>query len=130
MYELNVSYVGPSKFKAVRDNYTVNIQFPKPSSIEAIEPIPMMLGALGGCFAVYLERYLVGKKMEFKGFDINLKSEPTKEAPIYLKVIDVNIKVSGLKIDKEGKEELLRFVSNCPLHTTLHHNPTVNIDLI
>ncbi|MFH1230602.1 MAG: OsmC family protein [Planctomycetota bacterium] len=130
MYESNVSYVGPSKFKAVADNYTVNIQFPKPNSIDGIEPIPAMLGALGGCFAVYLERYLVGKKIEFKGFNINLKSELTKDAPIYLKVIDVKIEISGLNLDKQGKEELLRFVSNCPLHTTLHNNPTVNINLI
>lgn len=130
MHESNVSYVGPSKFKAVADNYTVNIEFPKPNSKDGIEPIPAMLGALGGCFAVYLERYLVGKKMSFKGFNINLKSELTKEAPIYLKVIDVEIKISGLTIDKESREELLRFVKNCPLDVTLHNNSTVNVNLI
>lgn len=130
MHESNLSYVASFKFKATADNYTVNVQYPKPNSQDGIEPIPMFLGSLGGCFAVYLERFLEGKKLAFKGFDIKVKSEMTKEAPFYLKVIDVEIKISGLNINKEDKEALLRFVNNCPLHNTLHNNPTVNIKLV
>ena len=130
MYESNVSYIGPSKFKVVSDNYTVNIDLPKPNqSIDGVGPLPMLLGALGGCVAVYLERYLVGKKIPFKGFSIDVKSELTKEAPFCMKDIDVQISVSGLNLDKEGEEALLRFVANCPVHNTLHNNPTVNIGL-
>ncbi|MFH1228546.1 MAG: OsmC family protein [Planctomycetota bacterium] len=130
MHESNVSYTASFKFKATSDNYSVNIQYPKPNSPDGIEPVPMFLGSLGGCFAVYLERYLASKKLAFKGFDIKVKSEMAKEPPICLKVIDVEIKISGLNMDKNDKEALLRFVNNCPLHTTLHNNPTVNVNLI
>jgi uncharacterized OsmC-like protein len=131
MYEANVSYLSQSKFKVAADNYTVNIDFSRPNqTIDGIGPLPMMLGALGGCVAVYLERYLLGKKIPFKGFEINVKSELTKEAPFYLKVVDVKVAVPGLSLDKESKEALLRFVSNCPVHNTLHQNPTVNISLV
>lgn len=130
MHEANVSYIASFKFKTTADNYTMTIQYPKPNSQEGVEPIPMFLGSLGGCFAVYLERFLEGKKMAFKGFDIKVKSELTKESPFYLKVIDVDIKISGLNLDKENKEALLRFVNNCPLHNTLHHNPTINVNVV
>lgn len=130
MYEANVSYLSQSKFKVMADNYTVNIDFPRPNQlIDGIGPLPMMLGALGGCVAVYLERYLIGKKIPFKTFDISVKSELTKETSFHLKVIDVKVSVPGLNLDKEGKDALLRFVANCPVHNTLHNNPTVNISL-
>jgi uncharacterized OsmC-like protein len=129
MSESNVTYVASFKFKAMADKYSVNIQFPKPNSPKGIEPIPMFLGSLGGCFAVYLELWLENNRLAFKGFNIKVKSELANQTPAYLKVIDVEIKISGLKIDQAGKAELLRFVGNCPLDVTLHKNPKVNIKL-
>ncbi|MFA5795021.1 MAG: OsmC family protein [Candidatus Brocadiia bacterium] len=130
MYQTAVNYIGPSKFKISADNYSVNIDFPRPNQpIDGLGPIPMMLGALGGCVAVYLERYLVGKKIPFKGFSIDIKSDLTKESPHFLKIIDVKVSVPGLNLDKEGRDSLMRFIANCPVHNTLHNNPTVNISL-
>lgn len=130
MHTSNISYVASFKFKAVADNYLVNIKFPKPNSRAGIEPIPLFLSSLGGCFAVYLERFLEDRGLAFKGFNIKVESELTNKKPAYIKVINAEIKISGLKIDKKVREELLRFVSNCPLDLTLRKKPAINIRLI
>jgi uncharacterized OsmC-like protein len=130
MYKAKVTYTGPTKFKVEADNYTVNVEVPKPNeSGDGIGPIPMLLGSLGACVAVYLEKYFVGKKMSFNGFTVNVVSELTTKAPLYLEAIDIEIDAPGLNLDAETKESLLRFVRNCPVHNTLHNNPDVSINL-
>lgn len=130
MYEADVSYQGATRFKANFPNYEISIDFPKPDgSSSGTTPIHLLLGALASCIAVYLERYLVNAKIKFDNFSIKVSSEVSKEAPRYLRDINVKLKIEGADLDERRKKALLEFVKNCPVHNTLVNKPVVTINI-
>ena len=130
MYEIDVSYAGPSKFKVTSLNYELSIDFPKPGgTADGITPPALLLASVGSCLAVYIERYLLGAKIKFDKFLVNVKSDIAKESPHYLKIIDVAISIPGVELDDRRKGAFLDFIRNCPVHNTLVNKPVFNISL-
>lgn len=130
MYEVDVDYKGSFNYQVRSEGYSVNVAFSKKDEpANGITPPALLLAAVGSCLAVYLERYLTGAKIAFKGFSINLKSDICKEPPHFMKKIDVKIGLPDLALDDRRKKALLDFTRNCPVHNTLLHAPEINIEL-
>ncbi len=130
MYEVDLKYEGSFKYTVASLNYEMKIDFPKPDgSTEGVTPPALLLASLGSCMAVYVERYLSEAKISFKKIFINIKSDICKDAPRYLKVIDAKIDLEGAVLDDKSRDALLRFIKNCPVHSTLMHKPEINVNL-
>ena len=130
MYEVSALYESSFKYKVKSGDYEVKIDFPRAGAIQnGTTPIDLFLGSLGSCLCVYLERYLVGAKVTFESFTVNVKSDISKEAPHYLRSIEVYIDIKGASLDERRKKAILEFIKNCPVHNTLINIPEVNIKL-
>ena len=93
-------------------------------------PPDTLLASLGSCIGVYIRKYFEGAKLDLGEFKVTLEAELTKEPPICLREIRVNIDLKGANIEERRKKPLLDFIRNCPVHTTLKINPRVDINLV
>ncbi len=130
MYAIRLTREGTYTYKVTSGNFTLRVELPKEGkAASGASPPDLLLASLGSCLAVYLERYLTGGKIPFSDFSIIVKSEICAEPPRHLKDIDVHIEVPGLALDVRRKKALLEFIENCPVRTTLTHEPRVSIVL-
>jgi uncharacterized OsmC-like protein len=92
-------------------------------------PPDALLAGLASCVGVYIRKYAEGAKLTLDNFTVSAEAEFAKD-PLCFKEIRVVVDLKGSDLNEQRKEALLRFIKNCPVHNTLHANPSVDIKLI
>ena len=131
MYNVEILYDGGLSYKVKSEGYEFNIDFPKEKggSGDGMTPPAVFLASLGGCIAVYANKYFEGAKLKCDRFSVVINGGIREEKPRYLKSIDVKIDLGGLKLDDKRKETLISFIKNCPIHNTLANPVEINLEV-
>ena len=126
MYHVDVSCKEDSVFNVTSGGAKVTIDM---AEKENLGPLPTLLAALGSCMGVFLRRYADNMKLPIKEFSISLEAELEKTPVMSFKKINVAVDLKGAPLDQAKKDNLMRFVNNCPVHNTLHGNPEIISEL-
>jgi putative redox protein len=90
-----------------------------PSSLE------MFLSSVGGCVGDYAKRYLDRHDVSFSKLAVSVTARLSKNFPLRLSDIVVNVDSDAELGDKREVFEL--FVKSCPVHNTLLHTKEITI---
>ncbi len=93
-----------------------------PKSIDAL------LASLCSCMAHYVGDYVRDHGISFSDYAISAESELTEDK-VRLSTIRVEIELRDSHLSESQKAELLKFVTNCPIHNTLRANSPIPIVL-
>ncbi|MFA5008072.1 MAG: OsmC family protein [Candidatus Omnitrophota bacterium] len=92
-------------------------------------PLEVFLASVASCVCVYAKKYLTQHSIEFKELRVEATAELSKDPPTRL--VDIRIKThTDAKLNSAEKEVFLRFMKNCPIHNTVIHTKSIEIDLI
>ncbi len=126
-----LNFIDQDLFKAKLGFSDVDLYIDKPRegySLKGVNPLEMFLTSVGGCVGVYAKRYLTRHNIRFNKLDILVSANLSKELPMRLADIKVEVDTDADIGDK--KEVFERFIHNCPVHNTLLHTKEVNIKLL
>jgi len=126
--EVKIKYLGGQKFSALCRQHEIIIDQPKEKggTDQGMNPLEVLLVALGSCTGVYAKTYCQSSGVETKDLEISVSSSLTKEAPFRFK--DISVKINLGQDIAERKGALRNFINNCPVGSTLRNSP--NIDFV
>ncbi len=123
MYKVDISCKEGSVFNVTSGEAKSTIDM---AEKENLGPLPTLLAALGSCMGVFLRRYADNMKLPIKEFSISVEAELEKTPVMSFRKINVVIDLKDAPLDQAKKDNLMRFINNCPVHNTLHGNPEIN----
>ncbi len=88
-------------------------------------PLELFLSALGSCVGVSAEKYLTGRKISFTKLSVKAQAELSQDVPTRLSGIKVVVSTDAQLGD--GKENFLRYLHNCPVHSTIIAKEEIDI---
>lgn len=125
-----VNFLEKDKFKAVGSLSELEVYIDKKEeghTPAGPNPLELFLSSLGGCIGVYAKRYLTRHNVAFNKLDISVDSQLSQEGPMHLANIKVKVQTDADLGEKS--EVFLRFIKNCPIHNTLIHTNSVDIEI-
>lgn len=127
--KVSIQYEQKKKFIATAGAHKIVIDQPKEKGGDdaGMSPLEVFLASLGSCVAVYAQRYCEGARIDASGLTVEVEAELGKEKPVKFSDIKINVRLSGDIGDK--KDAFLRFISNCPIHNTVHHGAAIELSL-
>ena len=127
--KVSVKYEQEKKFVAEAGSHQIVIDLSKEKggSDSGMSPLEVFLSALGGCVAVYSQRYCQGVRIDVSGLTVEVEANLSQEKPF--RFTDINISIHLDQDIGDRKEALLRFARNCPLHHTIHGGANIEISL-
>lgn len=127
---IEVKFIQEDKFqiKTSPSETTLLIDKPKEGYLpQGPNPLELFLSALGGCIGVYAKMYLLRHQIIFKELNIKVAAELSKESPIQLINLRVNVYTDAQLGEK--RDIFLRFIKNCPVHNTILNTKEIDISL-
>lgn len=122
MYRVELNSSPDSSFKVKSGSYEFNID----TKGKGISPPDTLLAGLAGCIGVYIRKYSEGAGLALTDFSITIEADFCKDKPVGFKEINVSLDLKGAELDERRCNALLEFIKNCPVHNTLHLNPSIN----
>ena len=89
--------------------------------------LEIFLTSVGICAGAHAKRYLKRHNIFFSKLNISINAHLSRELPMSLKDINVDIDTDADTGDQ--KEAFERFIHGCPVHNTLLHTKEINITL-
>jgi len=125
MYRVEVTNSGTSQFQVKSKDY----EFTVDTQGKGMTPPDVLLASLGSCIGVYARKYALGAGIVLDNIAIVVEAEFSKESPAHFESIDVSIGLGEARIEPRRMAALVEFIKNCPIHTTLHSKPQININI-
>jgi uncharacterized OsmC-like protein len=124
MYSASIDNKGDTKYHAITKDYDFVID----TAGEGANPIDTLLAALCGCIGHYVRNYTQQEHIDAGGFTVKAEAGLTSSRE-RLSDISVRIDMKDVRLDDLHKNQLLRYVENCPIHNTLKANSDIKIAL-
>lgn len=127
---VSVSHLGGDRFEiAVRD-HVVTVDQPEALGGEDTAPTPteLFVASLASCTAFYARRYLARHGLPVEGLRVETSYEMGTR-PSRVTRFDVRVLVPE-GVPPERHAALLAMVDHCTVHSTLQHEPEVDIRLV
>ena len=122
-YHVEVANKGAFAFDVISKDYTFRVDIKG----NGVTPPDALLGSLGSCIGVYVRKYCDGARIPLGEFSVTVDAEFTDAAPVCFRSIRAYVDLKGLVLDERRSAALQEFIKNCPVHNTLHANPSVEI---
>ncbi len=128
MMDIKIEFI-KDKFQVTKESGHKFYLDAKEEGIEGVypNPIELLLSSLGVCVGIYAKKYLRSAKIDFNVLEIALVSVISKEAPLRVSSIGVNILTDAELRDR--KDAFLTFVNKCLIHNTLILPADIKISL-
>ncbi len=127
---ISVTHQGGDKFEiAVRD-HTITVDQPEAMGGDDSAPTPteLFVASLASCVAFYARRYLARHDLPLEGLRVETAYEMgTKPSRVSSFSVKVHLPAG---VPEEKHKALFAMVNACTVHSTLHHEPEVNIELV
>lgn len=126
---MKINQIKGNKFSIEVRNHKINLDMHKDDGGEdtGMNPIELMVGALGACIGMTINIYCAMKKIPSEGIAVNavptLASDPKRIKNI---TIDITLP-EGFPEDR--KEAILKVAHKCPVYNTLKDLPEIDIDI-
>lgn len=127
--KVEVRYNQGAQFSAIAGShqFIIDLSKEKGGGDTGMSPLEVFLLSVGGCVAVYAQKYCQGAKIDTAGLTVEVQSDLSEEKPVRFQDIKVAVRLSRDLGDK--KEAFLRFVKNCPIHNTVAHGAAIDISV-
>lgn len=127
---ISVTHQGGDKFEiAVRD-HRITVDQPTAMGGEDTAPTPteLFVASLASCVAFYARRYLSRHDLPIEGLRVETTYEMgTKPSRVSRFEVKVHLPAG---VPEERHAALFAMVNHCTVHSTLHHEPDVSIELV
>lgn len=127
---ISVTHLGGDRFEITVRDHTVTVDQPVAMGGDDTAPTPteLFVASLASCVAFYARRYLARHDLPVEGLRVEtsyvMGTKPSRVASF-----DVKVHLpEGVPEDRH--KALLAMVSHCTVHSTLQHEPEVDIQLV
>ena len=123
-----LDFIEEDLFKASSDSGFLELYIDKPRqdyTPKGPNPLEMFLSSVGGCVGDFAKRYLSRHNILFTKLSISVSAKLSKDSPLRLTDIIVNLDSDAELGDKKEVFEL--FIKGCPVHNTLLHAKEITI---
>ena len=127
---MTVTHQGGDRFEITVRGHTVTVDQPDAMGGEDTAPTPteLFVASLASCVAFYARRYLSRHDLPVEGLRVEASYEMGTK-PSRVSSFDVKVHLpEGVPEDRH--KPLFAMVNACTVHSTLHHEPDVNIELV
>jgi len=94
----------------------------------APSPVHLMVGALGACMGMAIDRYCQTIKCPSEGITVSLTYQLAKD-PVRVGAVTADIELPK-DFPKERRDAVLRVIEACPVHNTLRHAPEIDAEIV
>ncbi|MFC1520924.1 OsmC family protein [Elusimicrobiota bacterium] len=94
----------------------------------APSPAELLVGSLGACIAMVINRYCVAHKYDSEGINVSLTFELDKD-PKRIKAITADVELPK-NFPQDRRDAVKRVIETCPIHNTLHNPPQIDVEVV
>jgi uncharacterized OsmC-like protein len=127
---VSVTHRGGDKFEITVRDHTITVDQPEAMGGEDSAPTPteLFVASLASCVAFYARRYLSRHDLPLEGLRIETSYEMGTK-PSRVSRFDVKV-ILPAGFPEDRQKALYAMVNACTVHSTLHHEPEVSIELV
>lgn len=126
---MEIKVKSPTRFEIASSNHKVICDQPKSfgGTDEGMNPLELLVGALGSCISVFTMPIVKRRGIDLSKCSLKLDFQMS-ENPKRIGKIDVKLQIpEGLT--EEDKKALLKAAHLCPIHSTFHNPPEINVSI-
>ena len=127
--QVDVEYLGGMKFTAQCAKHKVTIDLPLGSggTDEGATPPQLFLSSIASCVGVYVASYCKNAELDCKDMRISINAKKALN-PNRLDDISIEVSLPHANIGPR-RDAILAVAKKCLIHSTIEHNPKINITL-